>query len=751
MKNQIRNVLIATVGSAPRTRRRIDDQPVSRLIWLFVLISLPAVAIGVRLAQLQSVLGDGFVVETNTTSETIEPIPSLSGQILSADGRVLAKDVVEFSLKVHYRWLEQPADLDWIREQALSRLSRMDRRDADLVAREIEKVERAREELWKRIAMRTETPVSQLAENRTKVQHRIERILANVERRRRERFDAANKNAPRVSPANGGPLDASALWRRFVTALTTSPRRYDKSPVTIKEENDYHVMLEGISDEAAADIRAHPELFPGTSLGMTARRVYPLGSFAAHAVGSRTLISENALEELGRQFSDVNPLDYRPGDLAGTTGLERSYDRHLRGIRGLKRIVRNGQREIVNTSVTREPQPGRDVVLTLSVPLQQQVEAMLDEALGDTPRLLESSSDADLSLPKGGCIVALDVETGAVLAMASGPRYDANLLVDHDPVRWQAVIDDPRRPFVDRATTMTVAPGSVFKTLTAVALLEEGQVTPEQTVYCQGYLDVPTRHRCYHSHAHGEVDIVNAICRSCNVFFFTGAREMGPEPIYRWAAGFGFGRPTRVDLPGERSGNLPSPPSPDRPNDGKPWYRGDTLGLAIGQSRLAVTPLQVASMMATVANGGYVVTPHVVRDYGPTIVHDETNSGNDPALPISQTTQRPRLSISSSTLEIVRRGLERVVSHPRGTGYKRVRLKEITIAGKTGTAEVGAGRRDHAWFAGYVPTDQPRVAFAVVLEHGGTGGAVAGPVAKRLVQALLEQGIVGETQVTQRD
>ena len=203
MKNQIRNVLIATVGSAPRARRRIDDQPVSRLVWLFVLISLPAVAIGVRLAHLQSVLGDNFVVETNTTSETIEPIPSLSGCIRSADGRVLAEDVVEFSLKVHYRWLEQPADSDWLREQALSRLSRMDRRDADLVAREIEKVERAREELWQRIAVRTETHETQPTENRAKVQERVERILANVERRRRERFDAANNEAPGVSPTTG--------------------------------------------------------------------------------------------------------------------------------------------------------------------------------------------------------------------------------------------------------------------------------------------------------------------------------------------------------------------------------------------------------------------------------------------------------------------------------------------------------------------------------------------------------------------
>jgi penicillin-binding protein 2 len=284
------------------------------------------------------------------------------------------------------------------------------------------------------------------------------------------------------------------------------------------------------------------------------------------------------------------------------------------------------------------------------------------------------------------------------------------------------------------------------------------------------------------------------------VYFFNAARTMGPHILCDWADRFGFGQPTGIDLPAEQSGRLPRPPDPspatlankrseanttvkpisrarptssqtdlDEPlspwNDGStdsgeamgsnkrnPWYPGDTLGLAIGQSRLTTTPVQIVRMMAAIANDGWLVTPHVAHEISPPPEVDSATD-HDSTRRLGLCPDRiepPRQHIAGltdGTLARVREGLKQVVAHPQGTGFKTVRLKEVAIAGKTGTAEIGrdrtgAIRPDHAWFAGYVPADNPQIAFVVVLEQAGSGGKAAGPVAQRFVQSLLELGLL---------
>jgi penicillin-binding protein 2 len=320
---------------------------------------------------------------------------------------------------------------------------------------------------------------------------------------------------------------------------------------------------------------------------------------------------------------------------------------------------------------------------------------------------------------------------------------------------WNAITSDPRRPLFHRAANMAVAPGSVFKAITAIALLESGEFDPDETRYCQGFLDRPDQHRCYiYRHfgaGHGDMNLSQAIARSCNVYFFQGARRIGPAPLVDWAEKFGIGQKTGIDLPGEQAGNLPEPPRKDEnalivqagfeeSNQKRtPWYPGDTLGLAIGQSRLTATPLQMARVMAAIANDGFLVTPHLVKGIGPATI-----AGENSAAPILIPEPRPIPGLTPGTLQRVREGLEMVVAHPQGTGYKAVRMSEVQIAGKTGTAEVGGGLPDHAWFAGYVPADRPKYAFAIILEHAGSGGQTAGPVARRTVELLLELGLVEE-------
>jgi penicillin-binding protein 2 len=346
-----------------------------------------------------------------------------------------------------------------------------------------------------------------------------------------------------------------------------------------------------------------------------------------------------------------------------------------------------------------------------------------------------------LPLPPGASLVAIDVRTGAIVACASGPRFDLNVLAEGDATGWNEIQADPRKPLFDRATRMTLPPGSVFKAISAVAFLEGGHLDPEAPFHCQGFLQRPDQYRCLifrrYQVGHGDVTLVDALAKSCNVYFFHHAKALGPESLHQWAARFGIGQKTGVDLPGEQAGRLPAA----RPKRDERRI-GETLQLSIGQADLTVTPLQMARMMAAIANGGTLVMPHFAESTGP-------SEESEAALSAFESQAIPELS--SRTLAWVRRGLEQVVANPKGTGYKTVRHEIVSIAGKTGTAEPGGGRPDHAWFAGYVPADRPKIAFAVVLEHAGSGGHAAGPVAKRFVDAMLQHGLLGRTTVTRAE
>lgn len=306
---------------------------------------------------------------------------------------------------------------------------------------------------------------------------------------------------------------------------------------------------------------------------------------------------------------------------------------------------------------------------------------------------MTTSDDAETPPPVGGCIVALDVFTGEVLAAATAPRPDAGALGRGDVESWTAALNDPRRPFFPRLTQMAVAPGSVFKTLTAIAMIESG-IDPEAPLHCRGYLDQPDRNRCLiyrrYGVGHGDVTLTDALCQSCNVYFFEAARRMGPEAIALWSRRFGLGEATQHDLPHESAGNVPSPE--DEARSGRTWYPGSTLQLAIGQATLTTTPLQVARMMAAIANDGYLVTPRFVRDVTATPAGQPPAAGSVQlaSYESTRTTLRERIpGLSPGTLARVREGMRMVVGHHRGTG-RSVALDEVAIAGKTGTAEAAA-------------------------------------------------------------
>lgn len=721
----------------------LDHHPSHRLWVLFAVFFLAILAIASRLAFVQGRLSERYIAEFGRTLERFEPIPSRDGRIIAANGEVLAEDREIFGITVHYRWLEEPPDPAWLKSQALARLDRPSRRDPARVAEEIERVLVRRAELWKHLARATSLDLETFAARRRAIQKRIEHIYDLVGKRR----DARKTESSASTESNRPPMAAwEKAWQTVVDALTTPPVREADEPLVLREQVDYHLLVPEVSLETAVEIESHPELYPATRVAVTTRRVYPHGDLAPHLVGYRTPIDDSAVKERAALLVRGDPLDYQAGDRVGRTGLERYYERHLRGLRGMRKLVLDRRGEVQRTETVREPRYGHDLVLSLNLPLQRSAEELLDDALHHAH--IDETNGKLLPIPRGGAIVALDVRTGAVLAAASAPRFDLRLVVDPQPAAWQEILADPRKPLFHRAAEMALPPGSVFKVLSAIAFLESGRIDPSRKFHCQGFLDDPEHNRCliYRNFgaSHGDIDLVDALARSCNVYFFSAARKVGRDPLTDWAARFGFGQPTGIDLPGERGGKLPgyrageksavrSPVGRSRPTETQ-----NAMQLAIGQAALTTTPLQIARLMAAVANGGKLVTPKLVDSAGP-MLHSATGPGEG-ALETAEA--RSVSELSKRTLEWVRLGLAHVVSDRQGTGYKTVRLREIAIAGKTGTAEPGGDNPDHAWFAGYVPADKPKIAFVVVLENAGSGGHAAGPVARKLVQAMLAEGLL---------
>jgi len=360
-------------------------------------------------------------------------------------------------------------------------------------------------------------------------------------------------------------------------------------------------------------------------------------------------------------------------------------------------------RRIGSAWVGRVPSHGTPLELTLDLDLQRE----LREALGD----------------ETGAGVFMDPRTGEVLAMVSTPAFDPNLFVNGMTTEaWKSITEDPRRPLHDRAIASYYAPGSAFKIVMAIAGLESGTIHPEHTVRCGGSARFYGRRRlCWKRGGHGVVDLEAALAHSCNVYFYHLGKQMGIGPIHEYGSVLGLGRPTGISLPGEAGGILPSR-AWKREHLGEPWYPGDTISVAIGQGLLAVTPVQMATMISGVATGGILPLPRLSRMEAP---------------------RHTRLEISPSTLDVVRSALREAVRS--GTG-RQSKLETVSVAGKTGTAQVfkhSAGvdsddlpkqERDHAWFVGYAPADDPTIAFAVVVEHGGHGGSTAAPIVRRVLE-----------------
>jgi penicillin-binding protein 2 len=478
---------------------------------------------------------------------------------------------------------------------------------------------------------------------------------------------------------------ASALGMGEAAIRERLARRQPYRPVVVKTDAT-------LADVAAVEAR-RKEL-PEVSVEVVPLRAYPLASAAAHALGRVGEITERQL-----QLPEYKGLS--PGALVGQAGIAARYNHELMGQDGFRRVVVNSRGLEVTEAERQLPTDGPNLTLSIDASLQAAVE-----------RAFEGRS---------GSAVALDPETGEILAMTSTPAYDPNeFTTGIDAALWSSLARDPETPLMNRVIQGTYAPGSTFKIIAATAALEEGLITPSTTFYCPGYLAVyNTVFRCANPGGHGVVDLRRAIAVSCNVYFYQVGIRLEIGRLAKWAKLLGLGSPTGVDLPHEAAGLMPSPEWKMRVLKA-PWYAGETVSVAIGQGQVAATPLQMARVAAIVANGGRLVRPHFAR---------------------GATGDAPASGIRPETLAVVKEGMRMVVAE--GTGA-RARLPGVDVCGKTGSAQVVAkarlerspGSRElipHGWFVAFAPADRPRIALAVLVEHGGSGGEAAAPVARQIL------------------
>lgn len=736
----------ASSAFAQESTETISPGSAGRFRFLLGVFCLAVVIILLRIGWVQSQLQAAYLDALSVTTTEYELIPARDGRIL-ADAGTLAADEELYSVEVHYRWLEEPVNERWLRQFVRDQLTRAEMKDEELQAQFSQTRQQQRTRMWKQLEQISSASATTLQDTRQRIQQRVERIANDVNRRHQERLQqqaglSVADDETSASPEETNPfLKIAGAIRR---AVTTTPHRRVSERIVVREEEDFHAVLRDVPLSIAAEVRAHPERFPGTRVTVATRRMYPQHSLAAHLVGARTVLRDEEQQQLDDD-TRVAIGDWVPR--RGRTGVEYAWDHRLSGTPGLRKTVRNRRQQIVESTVVRNPAAGRDLVLTIHLELQRLAEQLLAEALGDIPRsILPVDDDEDAvpqPVPAGGCVLVMDVQTGRLIAAASAPDFDLTLFTSGTTEEWDAVNADKRQPFLSRMTGMALPPGSVFKPLTAAAAMENDVLQPDMPFYCQGYLRNPDEHRCliFRSYGRGHEDITlhRALAQSCNVYFFTAASRTGIEPLLDWCNRFGFGRPTGIDLPFEKSGTLPPGPPPQASEQVRRRFERETLGLAIGQSRLTATPLQIVRMMAAIANGGWLVVPHAVSSDGVARTSEEIDD-----TPRDLSRQRVT-GLHDVTLRAIQEGLTDAVEQPYGTGYRTVRLENVPIAGKSGTAETSPGKPDHAWFAGYVPAAAPQFAFTVVLEHGGSGSRAAGPLVRELVKSMMEHGLIERT------
>jgi penicillin-binding protein 2 len=481
-----------------------------------------------------------------------------------------------------------------------------------------------------------------------------------------------------------------------------------------------------LSDDEVARFTAQRFRFPGVEVQARLFRQYPLGEIASHVIGYIGRINEAEAKALEADDEAV-AANYNGTDHMGKEGLEKSYERQLHGITGYEEVERSAGGRAIRTLARKPPTPGSNLILSIDIELQK----VIEEAFGDFR----------------GALVAIEPATGDVLAYVSRPGYDPNLFVDGiDAQSWNELNTSLDRPLMNRPLSGTYPPGSTFKPFMALAALELGKRRPEQGINDPGfYMLGGHRFNDDKPGGHGFIDMYRSIVMSCDTYYYQLGTDMGIDAIHDFMAPFGFGAPTGIDLEHEKSGVLPSQQWKrerfKRSRAAQKWVGGDTVSISIGQGFNSYTMLQLAHAVATLANDGVLMKPHLVK-----IIED----GGTRARTLTVPRESGRIPLKQSNIDIIKRALVGVTSDQSGTGYMAFRNAAYTVGGKTGTAQVvglkGAKYnahatperlRDNALFTAFAPADKPRIAIAMVVENAGFGASYAAPIARKALDYYL--------------
>ncbi len=495
-----------------------------------------------------------------------------------------------------------------------------------------------------------------------------------------------------------------------------------------KSRRDYRVfdsipLKFNLSEAEVARFAVNQHRFQGVDVVPYLSRHYPYGELLTHALGYTGRLD-------AQDIAKVDEGNYRGTRTIGKIGIEQFYEKELHGISGLEKVETNVRGRVLRVVERQDAVPGTDMVLSIDVAVQR---AAWD-ALGDRP----------------GSVVAIDPADGSLIALVSKPAYDPNDFVNGISQKgYQAILEAPGRPLFNRALRGGYEPGSTLKPFVGLAGLELGVVTPETRVFSSGkfYIEGYSRpYRDWKNTGHGWVEITSALEQSVNTYFYQLAQDMGIDRMHDYLSQFGFGEPTGIDVPGEGKGILPSRQWKEAVHE-QPWYPGETVIAGIGQGFNVVTPLQLANAIAALVNGGVLYTPRLLYAAKP--------AGEERAIRIRAPVKNQVPVIDQPNWQTILLGMDKVVNGLHGTAKVVAVDAKFRTAGKTGTAQVyklGADKkydenelpehlRDHGLFVAFAPVEDPRIAIAVVVEHGGAGSKAAAPVARATLDAWLEQEV----------
>ncbi len=466
---------------------------------------------------------------------------------------------------------------------------------------------------------------------------------------------------------------------------------YPFRPVFLKENVDMSTITYLLEREKE---------FPGVVIIAQPVRSYPYKMVAAHVLGHLGEVDQ-------AELSMSSGLGIEPGDLVGKMGIEKVYNSYLQGRKGGRQVEVDAYGRSLEIISEKDPLPGDNIYLTIDLRIQKIAEKELGR--------------------RKGVVLIGDPETGELLALVSHPAFDPNLFswgISED--EWNRLKQDSGNPLENRAIRGEYSPASTFKIILTAAALEENIIKKEDTLFCSGKLLVGRRvFKCWEEEGHGRLDLEEAIIHSCDVFFYQLGLKVGVEKMIQYARLFGLGKATDLDLIGEKCGLL-STADWKLKNKGEVWYGGDTANLSIGQGYILVTPLQMLRVISALANGGNLVKPYLVKkieNLEGEVIKDFSSS------------KKKKISLSSSTISFLKKSLRGVVRE--GTGW-RAENKIVEIAGKTGTVELSEGERPHNWFIGYAPSDNPRLAIVVLVEHREEDISIAAQIAGRILSQAFE-------------